>query len=338
MAGLSKIKNPHDRYFKANMQDIRVARSFFEANLPKELTRDMDFDTLKLKPSSFVSPDLKELLSDLVYSISMRGQLAYLYFLSAEHQSTADPLLPFRRLQYNCALWDLHLKQLPKGQPKLLPVIINVVFYHGKVTPYPVSIDIHDCFQNPEFAREWAFKPFILIDVNQIPDNELAKQKWAALFQLMQKHSWERDLLPFLEKLLTGEIQLELHRYGDLFHLMLKYVIETGEISDKEKFFNLLTHALPEGEKEMTTLAQDWMNEGYQKGIHAGVELGKQEGIQLGKQEGMQLGKQEGKEEGEHEAKLVVAENMLKDGFDQDTIKRITGLADLSYLKVTRGS
>jgi|ERR1700677_2653654 len=135
MKDLNKIKNPHDRYFRANMQDLRVARSFFEANLPQELVIQLDFDTLELQPSSFVSPDLKELISDLLYSISMKGELAYLYFLT-EHQSTVPVLMPFRKLQYNCALWDLHLKQLPEDQPKLLPVIINVVFYHGTVTPY----------------------------------------------------------------------------------------------------------------------------------------------------------------------------------------------------------
>jgi predicted transposase/invertase (TIGR01784 family) len=324
MKDLSKIKNPHDRYFRASMQDLRVARSFFEANLPQELVRQMDFDTLELKPSSFVSPDLKELVSDLLYSVSLNGELAYLYFL-VEHQSSVPVLMPFRKLQYNCALWDLHLKQLPEDQPKLLPVIINVVFYHGTVSPYPESTDIYDCFINPEFARQWALKPFILIDVNQIPDEELAQHKWAALFELMQKHSRERDMLPFLEKLFKGELSLEVHQYGDLLYLMVKYLAETGEISDKRKFAELLKQALPEGEQKMTTLAQDWLKEGeqlgYQKGIHAGIEQ-------------MQKGILEAKSEGEHKAKIVVAKNMLNEGASIDFVKKVTGLSDQELSKL----
>ena len=321
MTDSSKIKNPHDRYFKANMQDIRVARSFFEANLPQELIADLDFDTLELKSSSFIGSDLKELLSDLVYSISLRGQTAYLYFLT-EHQSTVPELMPFRKLQYNCALWDLHLKQIPEGQPKLLPVIINVVFYHGATTPYPASCDIYDCFVDPAFAKEWAFKPFILVDVNQIPDETLAQQKWAALFQLMQKHSRERDMLPFFEKLFKGELSFELHRYGDLVYLMIQYLSETGEISDKEKFVKLLKQALPEGEQKMSTFAQDWLQEGehigYKKGEHIGMEKGMQQG----------------KLEGEHEAKIVVAKNMLKEGAKIDFVKKVTGLSDQDLAKL----
>ncbi len=112
---------------------------------------------------------------------------------------------------------------------------------------------------------------------------------------------------------------IQIHQYGDLVYLMVKYLTETGEVSDKKKVIDLLTHALPQGEKEMTTLAQDWMNEGYQKGIHAGMEKGMERGI----------------EKGEHEKALAIAKNMLKDGFDQDTISRITGLVDLGRLKAT---
>jgi len=314
MTDLSKIKNPHDLFFKANMQDIRVARSFFEANLPQELTQQINFDTLKLRPDSFVSPELKSLISDLIYSVMLNDKVAYLYIIS-EHQSTVPEMMPFRKLQYNCALWDLHLKQIPQGEPKLLPVIINIVFYHGKVTPYAESCDIYDYFIDPDFAREWAFKPFFLIDVNQVPDEELAKQKWAAIFQLMQKHSRERDMLPFLEKLLKGELSLEIHQYGDLLYLMVQYLAETGEISDKRKFIELLKQSLPEGEKEMTTLAQDWLQEGYQKGMHVGIEKGKLEG------------KLEGETSGEHKAKIIVVKKMLAKGFTYDVIEQITGLS-----------
>ena len=54
---------------------------------------------------------------------------------------------------------------------------------------------------------------------------------------------------------------------------MVQYLAETGEISDKKKFVELLKQALPEGEKKMTTLAQDWLQEGYQKGMHVGMEV-----------------------------------------------------------------
>lgn len=267
MQEIDKIKNPHDRFFKANMQDVRVARSFFEAHLPAKLIKLIDFKTLKLEAGSFIDKKLQELLSDLIYSVKIGDKDCYLYIIT-EHQSTPPDLMPFRNLQYNCGLMEQHLKQIPEGEPKVLPLIVNIVFYHGKVTPYTQSCDIYDYFANPELAREYMFKPFTLVDVNQIPDEEIAKHNWAALLEMLQKHSKERDMLPFLEKLFKGELSLELHQYRDLLYLVIKYVVEAGEVSNKQKFVELLTHTLPEGEKEMTTLAQDWVKEGEQKGAH----------------------------------------------------------------------
>lgn len=101
---------------------------------------------------------------------------------------------------------------------------------------------------------------------------------------------------------------------------MIRYISATGEISDKKKFVELLESTLPEGEKEMSTFAQEWLKEGevkgYAKGIHAG--------------------KLEGKLEGEHEAKLAVAKNMLSKAVDINFIKEVTGLSDQDIAKLAK--
>ncbi|MGE5343871.1 MAG: DUF4351 domain-containing protein, partial [Candidatus Omnitrophota bacterium] len=52
------------------------------------------------------------------------------------------------------------------------------------------------------------------------------------------------------------------------------------------------------------------------------MRKGKKEGIDIGKKEGKKEGKEEGKEEGKKET----AQNMLKKGFDMETIIELTGL------------
>lgn len=308
MADLDKIKNPHDRFFKVNMQNLRVARSFFEAHLPVKLIKSVDFDTLKLESGTFIDKKLKELLSDLIYSVMIAGKQSYLYLIT-EHQSSIPDLMPFRILQYDCGIMENHLKQLPESAPKLLPLVINIVFYHGEVTPYVQSCDLFDYFAESELAREFMFKPFTLIDVNQIPDEELAKHHWAALFELIQKHTYERDMLPFLEKLFKGEFNIEISSDSDLLYIMVKYIVETGGVNNKnkEKFVELLTHALPEGEKKMPTLAEMWLEEGYQKGIHAGIERGI--------------------EKGKYEEAIEIARNMLAKGIDPKLVQEVTHLS-----------
>ena len=65
---LQEINNPHDKMFYMAMQDLAVARDFFEAHLPAHIKKLVDLDTLKLESSHFVDKKFKEKYVDLLYS------------------------------------------------------------------------------------------------------------------------------------------------------------------------------------------------------------------------------------------------------------------------------
>lgn len=44
-------------------------------------------------------------------------------------------------------------------------------------------------------------KPFTLVDVTQIPDEELKQLRWAGIMEFTQKHIFARDFMPFLKEL-----------------------------------------------------------------------------------------------------------------------------------------
>ena len=69
----------------------------------------------------------------------------------------------------------------------------------------------------------------------------------------------------------------------------------------------------------MSTMAEQWVSEGFQKGI--------QEGKQLGIQEGKQQGIQEGKQQGIQEGIKLAAFKMLQAGMCCSEIAKITGLS-----------
>jgi len=91
---VSSITSPHDKFFKAAMSDIRVAREFFENFLPEDIRQYVDFNKLELCPKSYIDENLKSSESDILYKTQVHKKMGYLYLL-AEHQSTADPLMPF---------------------------------------------------------------------------------------------------------------------------------------------------------------------------------------------------------------------------------------------------
>ena len=120
------LSQPHDAFFRKGLANLEVAKDLLKAHLPKKIVRRIDWSTLKLTNKSFVKEHLRQLHSDVVYQCMMEGKETYIYHV-VEHQSSPDPLLAFRILQYNVALMEEHLAQ---GHKKL-PVILNLCMYAG---------------------------------------------------------------------------------------------------------------------------------------------------------------------------------------------------------------
>jgi predicted transposase/invertase (TIGR01784 family) len=97
--------------------------------LPPGLVALIDFSTLALCPGSFVNEELNERHTDLLFSAKIAGRDAFIYVLF-EHQSSFDPLMPFRLLCYMVRIWEAHLKAHPEA--KQLPVIVPVVLHHSE--------------------------------------------------------------------------------------------------------------------------------------------------------------------------------------------------------------
>ncbi len=183
-----------------------------------------------------------EFHSDVVYQVqTTKKGMGYIVFLF-EHQSKPEEMMAFRTLEYSVFLMRQHLDQ---GHSQL-PVVIPIVFYHGKESPYPYSTEIFDCFENPALAKQYYMRPFKLIDVTVIPDEELKKNIITAPLQIIMKHIRDKDLLPYFAYLAKEGI-LEENAHvggGKLLINVVNYVIRNGEISDKEMFKELLlTHS-----------------------------------------------------------------------------------------------
>ena len=85
-----------------------------------------------------------------------------------------------------------HRKQQPK---QLLPAVYTIVFYHGKETPYPYSLSLQDCFDDPlSIMSEVLYQPLPLIDANQLSDEALKKQQWIGPLLTAMKYIRQKDM------------------------------------------------------------------------------------------------------------------------------------------------
>ena len=306
LASMSKviIHNPHDGFFKHATSDITVARDLLKVHLTPAIKQRIQWNTLKMSNRSFVDEQLAHMSSDMVYTCQIDKRGAYIYVL-IEHQSKPDPLLPFRFLQYNVEILKQHIQQLEeKDKNKPLPVIINMCLYSSQRTPYPYSLDIYDCFEDPTLAREELFKPLSLIDLGQITEAELKEHGEAQLMELLLKQGKEKTFLKWI-KGRKGEIGELLSKHYGVSGI--SYILAMESKHTPKEIIDTLKEITPHKEQEIMTAAQYLRQEGRQEGIQQGM----------------------------HTKSLDIARNMLSYNEPKEKIQQFTGLSEeeLAQLK-----
>ena len=238
--------------------------------------------------------------SDVLYSLkTAAGDDGYVHVL-IEHQSSSDKHMAFRLIRYAVAAMQRHLE----AGHKKLPLVIPVLFYTGKRSPYPYSTRWLDEFDDPALAGKLYSRAFPLVDVTVIPDEEIMGHRSMAALTLLQKHIRQRDLAELTDRL--SAILLAGHLSSPQVISLIHYIIQAGESSDAQAFVRELALRVPQHEDELMTIAQQLEQKGIEKGI--------------------QLGRQEGRHEGKLEGKLEVARTMLANGIDRDLVMNMTGL------------
>lgn len=295
----------HDAVFKQFLTHPETARDFLDIHLPPALRKLCDLNTLQLASGSFIEDDLRPYYSDVLYSLKAGNGDGYVYCL-IEHQSTPDKHMAFRLMRYAIAAMQRHLD----AGHKTLPLVIPVLFYQGKVSPYPYSMSWLDEFETPEYARTLYGENFPLVDITIISDDEIMQHRRMAILELLQKHIRQRDLTELLDQLTT--LLLGGNTTQEQLISVINYMLQAGESRDPAALINTLASRVPQHEETLMTIAEKLRLEGEQRGIL----------------KGLQLGEQKGRQEGEREAALKIASTMLTSGLDRAMVMQMTGLTE----------
>jgi predicted transposase/invertase (TIGR01784 family) len=240
---------PHDEFVKAMMAHPKVAIDFFKAHLPQTVLEKIDLSSLKLEPTSFIDEQLKKHETDLVYSIKLINQQDALLYTLVEHQSTPDPLMAFRLHYYLLQGLKRYILQ-NKQTPLPLPLIFPIVLYNGE-DAYPYSRDIFALFgQEEALAKTIFLQPFALVDVGELPDEEISKHQWAGLMELSLCRASVRDFTKEMQQLGFLFKELQIKASDDIVKLVLKY----------ELFKHDFCQSTPQGYKELmlNVLPPEW--------------------------------------------------------------------------------
>ncbi|MEZ9699458.1 Rpn family recombination-promoting nuclease/putative transposase [Vibrio sp. 10N.261.46.E12] len=299
---------PHDALFKQFMTHPETAKDLLDIHLPAPLRDICDLTTLKLESGSFIEESLRPYYSDVLYSLKTSQGEGYVYAL-IEHQSRPDKHMAFRLMRYAIAAMQQHLE----AGHEHLPLVIPLQFYHGKISPYPYDMNWLKGFANPDQAKALYTQDFPLVDVTVISDDDIMQHRRIALLELVQKHARHRDIMDFLEPLVT--LLLTDYTTDKQVQSLMSYLLQVGETNNLEALITSLASSVPKHEETLMTIAEQLRQQGEQRGRQEGIQLGEARG----RQEGIQLG--------EAKALKEMARKMMLNGMDQQAIMDVTGLS-----------
>lgn len=99
--------------------------------------------------------------------------------------------MAFRLVKYMINICSQYLIKTPKV--KHLAVVIPYIIYNGKKKSN-VARNVWDLFNNPELAKRFWLNNYSLINVHEIPDEELKEKIWSGILLFFLKHIHERQI------------------------------------------------------------------------------------------------------------------------------------------------
>ena len=208
--GSKDAPSRHDPGYKLLFSHSTLVEELLRGFLHGDWIERLDFSTLEKVGGSFVSGDLRERHSDVIWRLRLRGdedRWVYLYLL-LELQSTSDPFMAVRLLTYvGLLLEDVIRKEKLKPGDRL-PAVLPLVLHNGKGR-WRAPLRLESLFvpvPNP-LKRYLPRLTYLLLDERRLDLNrpELERNRTAALFRFETNETPEamprlyrglNDLLP----------------------------------------------------------------------------------------------------------------------------------------------
>lgn len=279
----------HDRFTIQQFREIKKARSLFQEYAPRALAEKARWETLKLLPGHFIDRRLRAHFADLLFSVKVENRPVLLYILF-EHKSWVDSWVRLQLLAGMCGAWrDWVRDRAPgKARPVRLPFILPFVLYHGERS-WTVSKEFGELVAVPEglIAELGKHVPrfeHVLVDLHSIPMEKIRGTVFVRLVLGLLKAVSEGREEQWAESMLEPSLAVLLEPDRARFvRSLFRYLARASETATPSTFAKLADKISDQNiRKDIMTLAERFIQEGW----HKGQQEGWQEGWQKGQQEG----------------------------------------------------
>ena len=270
---MAKKQTPHDGSYRRLFSHAVMAEDLIRRYVAPPWIDRLDFSTLEMVPAHYVSEELEQRESDVVWRLrySPSGDWFYVYIL-IEFQSSVLHFMAIRVLAYVMLLYEdlIRAKRLTKSGK--LPPVVPIVLYNG-TRPWTAPLQVAELIESmPGFQRHLPRFEVLVIDEGHLSREELEPldSPVAGVFQLEQSSGLEeiRRIIDTLIEVLDAPELSELRR--DMATWVRRAILQARLPGAKIPELQDLQEAKIMLAERAANWPKQWKAEGYEKGLKEG--------------------------------------------------------------------
>ncbi len=266
------ITNPHDKFFKEIFGNKENVIDFINGIFPKEITTNLDMDTLTLDKNSYIDEHLQEYFSDVVYNCMYKGKIPIKITILFEHKSYYVQYPGIQLLKYMVQTWDHEMDQEDEDIKPIIPIVV----YHGKKKWNSKPIWKYFKGINENLKRFIPDFEYILTDLSKYSDpeirdvlfkNALLKTALLVMKNIFNQKKLEKHLRDYFELIKEYYEKEKGLKFTDS---LIVYLFYAGNIDLTKMVETVKKISHRGGEVAMSTAAkliEEWKEEGIEQGI-----------------------------------------------------------------------
>ncbi|WXB17463.1 Rpn family recombination-promoting nuclease/putative transposase [Pendulispora albinea] len=240
--------------------------------VPREVADQIQWESLERVSVAFIDEEFSKLYADLLFAAKLRGHEAFLWLLF-EHQSSSDPWMAFRVLEYAVRVWKDWLRAHEKATR--LPAIVPVVLHHSE-RGWTASTSFSELLDLDEGTKK-ALGPylidfrFLLDDLTRHTDDEIqarALTELAEMVALAFKHlPYDEEPVRTLEKVAPLMVRL-MNEHDGLAALsaFFRYTMQVSDVESGTLRTFVATNVGKKAEEIVMSTAEKLIQQGQREG------------------------------------------------------------------------
>jgi predicted transposase/invertase (TIGR01784 family) len=269
-------RRPHDPVYRRIFSNPGIIEQALRRFLKAPWLGKLDFSTLELVPTRYVSRFLEQRESDIVWRVRYgNGEQDWFFvYVLMELQSSVQRFMALRLWAYIALFYQYLLRQKLLTPLRLLPPVLPIVLYNGE-KPWSAPLVLADLIQPVEGLERPSFE-YVVLDASHHPVEELrpVEDVVSGVFLMEQVENFA-DLETVLDELegLVTDPELE----KDISLLVSSVVGKlalSGETVPRLRTLQEVRNMLAE---RVARWPKQWLEQGLEQGRQEGLRTGKAE-------------------------------------------------------------